>query len=79
MQAIVKCSSLYSISGGQHKHWHSVLWRSIDWCKQLWDVRCCSQYVVVSISIREVFNVAVSSGASNGGVFGVVFGMWRYA
>ena len=76
MQAIVKCLSLYSICGGQRKHWQSVLCRSIDWCKQLWDVCCCSQYVVVIESIGEVFNVAVSSGASNGGAFVVVFGMW---
>ena len=40
------------------------------------DVRCCSQYVVVSVSIGEVFNVAVSSGASNCEVFVVVVSMW---
>ena len=31
----------------------------------------------ISASYYEVFNVAVSSGASNGGAFVVVFGMWR--
>ena len=75
MQAIVKCSSLYSISGGQHKHWQSVQWRSIDWCKQLWGVRCCGWYVVVSISIGKVFNIAVLIVASDCGVFVVEFGM----
>ena len=72
----MKCSLLYLICCGQRKHWQGILWRSIDWCKQLWDVRCCIQYVVVSISIGEMFDVAVLSGASNCEVFVVVVSMW---
>ena len=39
---------------------------------------CCYIWSVVgSISIGEVFDVAVSIGASKCGMFVVVFGMWR--
>jgi len=76
VQAIVKCSLLFSICGGQHKHWQSVLSSSNDWCKQLWSVRCCIRHGVVSISIGEVFDVAVSICASKCGVFVVVFSRW---
>ena len=77
MQAIVGCSLLWLVCGGKHKRWQSVQYSSVDWCKRLWGVRCCIRYVVVSISIGEVFAVAVYIGASNCGVFVVVFGMWR--
>jgi len=70
------CSLLYLVCGGKHKRWRSVRCCSVDWCKQMWHVRCCIRYVVVSISIGEVFDVAVSIGVSKYGVFVVVFGMW---
>ena len=73
------CSLLNSVCGGKHKHWRSVRCSSVNWCKQMWHVRCCIRYVVVSISIGEVFDVAVSIGLSKYGVFVVVFGMWWYA
>ena len=41
---------------------HSVCW--------------CIQYVVVSVSLGEMFDVAASIGASSCEVFGVVFGRW---
>ena len=75
MQAIVKCSLLYLVCGGQRKHWQRVLCRSIDLCKQLWDVRFCIQYEVVSVSIDKVFDAAASISASNCGMFIVVFSM----
>ena len=70
------CSLLYLVCGGKQKRWRSVRCCSVDWCKQMWHVRCCIQYVVVSISIGEMFDVAVLSGASNCEVFVVVVSMW---
>jgi len=75
VQANVGCSLLYSVGGGKHKHWRSVRCSSVDWFKQMWGVRCCIWYVVVSVRIGEVFNIAVSIDANDCGVFVVVVNM----
>ena len=76
MQAIVECLLLYSVCGGKRKRWQSVQCSSFDWCKQMWGVHCCIWYVVLSIRIGKVFNIAVSIGANDCGMFVVVVSMW---
>ena len=79
MQADVGRLLLYLVCGVKHKNWRSIQYSSVDWCKRLCGVCCCSWYVVVSISISigKVYDVAVSIGASRCGVFVVEFGMLR--
>ena len=45
----------------------SLVARSVCWC---------IQYVVVSVSLGEMFDVAALIGASSCEVFGVVFARW---